>query len=83
MFIIHFVYLVVLTLPKYFSLQHLDRHVYLLLQYVLVSAAALLAFINSSLYSKLVNLESDAEEPTPVLKLMVTLTLSVGMFKCE
>ncbi|KAI6197239.1 hypothetical protein M3Y94_01201000 [Aphelenchoides besseyi] len=63
---VHGTHLFILTLPNFFSIRHLDPYLYLLLQCSLLASAALMGLLNSSLYSRVVELELDYRESSHV-----------------
>ncbi|KAI6218234.1 hypothetical protein M3Y99_01721600 [Aphelenchoides fujianensis] len=57
--LVHGAHLFIFSMPNFFNIRPLDGHLYLLLQYALLASAALIGLLNSSLYSKVCELELD------------------------
>ncbi|KAI6218174.1 hypothetical protein M3Y99_01727700 [Aphelenchoides fujianensis] len=60
--LVHGTHLFIFSMPNFFNIRPLDGHLYLLLQYALLASAALIGLLNSSLYSKVCELELDYRE---------------------
>jgi hypothetical protein len=60
--VVHATHLFVFSMPHFFNIRWLDGYIYLTLQFALLSSAALMGLLNSSLYSKIVELELDYRE---------------------
>uniref|UniRef100_A0A1I7SFW5 GPS domain-containing protein n=1 Tax=Bursaphelenchus xylophilus TaxID=6326 RepID=A0A1I7SFW5_BURXY len=79
--VVHSAHLFVLVAPNFFNIRHLDQPIYFALQFAMLSVGALIALINSSVYAKIVELESEFQEGAHTCVRIVLISL-FAISKC-